>query len=71
MTNWVNVDDLVVFLREHPGLIYVLETKRGALVYWRPMDAVIYLEGDFRGNEEENLVETQRLLSLITPDSRW
>lgn len=60
------LDDLVEYLAENPGVMYISERKSSVLVYYPPSDAVIFVVGDFSGNEEECNRELQRRIQELS-----
>jgi hypothetical protein len=60
------LDNLVEYLAENPGVMYISEKKSSALVYYPPSDAVIFIIGDFSGSEEECNLELQRRIQELS-----
>jgi hypothetical protein len=59
------LDDLVEYLAENPNTMYIAEHKTSALVYYPPSDAVIFVIGDFSGDEKECQRELQRRIQEL------
>lgn len=66
LDNQEALDDLVEYLAENPGVMYISENKSSALVYYPPSDAVIFVIGDFSGSEEECNRELQRRIQELS-----
>jgi tRNA pseudouridine-54 N-methylase len=65
LDNQEALDDLVEYLAENPGVMYI-QSKSSALVFYPPSDAVIFVIGDFSGSEEECQRELQRRIRELS-----